>query len=229
MCNIQQAQIRVLASELLLAKERERRRIATGVHDQIGQLLAMAKIKLDALLISDVSDVVMEPLKDIRDALDQAISESRSLTFELGSSVLYVLGLEAGLESLGEQMHEQHGIDFFFSNDDAPKPLTDRTRLALYCMARELLFNVIKHAQADVVTIALSRADDELRLVLEDDGKGFDVSGVGDNWCHTGGFGLFSIQQQIAELGGRIEIDSVPNQGTCVTIAIPIESTCSTP
>ena len=229
MCSMQQDQIRALASELLLATERERQRIATGLHDQLGQLLAMAKIKLDAVLISEKSDGVMEPLKDIRNFIDQAIGETRSLTFELGSSALYVLGLEAGLESLGEQMCEPQGIQFLFSHDGFPQPLTDSARLALYCITRELLFNVIKHAAANRISVGLRCVEGELCLMIEDDGIGFDVSERVGRWCHTGGFGLFSIQQQVLELDGEVEFDSEPNQGTRVMIRVPLASNCVMP
>jgi PAS domain S-box-containing protein len=218
----QQAQLRRLASELVVAEERERRRIARGLHDQLGQLLALAGSKLAALLESPAAGGISGPLTDIGALLDQAIQETRSLTFELSSPVLYELGLEAALQGLGEQTGEQHGMRVHFVDDHQPKPLTDEMRTVLYRVARELLVNIVKHAQARHVWLAVSREGEHLHLTIRDDGVGFNAYEGGDALYHTRGFGLFSIRQQVEYLGGHVEIDTVAGGGTRVAIIAPL-------
>ena len=137
----QSEQLRKLASKLVLAEEQTRREIGRDLHDHIGQILALAQGKLGTLRASEASEALGQPLEEIHALLEQTIRATRSLTFELSSPVLYELGLEAALESLSEQMEQQHGLRFHFETDAQPKPLVENKTVVLYRIARELLVN----------------------------------------------------------------------------------------
>jgi PAS domain S-box-containing protein len=215
-------QLRSLASQLSLTEEQERRRIATDLHDRIGQTLAMCKIKLgmlqDASCLSDFNTLVDE----LRELADQAIQSTRSLTFELSSPILYELGLEAAVDSLIEQIQSQHGISFDLEDDGQRKPLGDDVRIVLFQAVRELLVNVVKHAQASSVKISIRRDGGHIRIGVEDNGVGFDASKIGPNSSGANTFGLFNIRERLKHLGGHLEIKSRRGDGTSVTVLAPL-------
>ncbi len=218
-----QKQLRSLASELSLAEERERRRIATMLHDHIGQVLAISKIKLGALLQSASSSEHYEHLGEVREYIEQAIKYTRSLTFELSPPILYDLGLEAALEWLAEQIEAQHGIQFEFESDVQPKPVADEIRVFLFTAVRELLVNVAKHAEAKKVKVTVRRIEDNMSIHVVDNGIGFNASRM--TFYHDGnkGFGLFSIQERLHHLGGQMEVRSIKGRGTRVVLVAPLE------
>jgi PAS domain S-box-containing protein len=211
-----QEELRSLASELSLAEERERRRISSMLHDNIGQILALAKIKLGSLI--DPESHGMIHLEEVRHLIEQAIKYTRSLTFELSPPILYELGFEAALEWLGEQMQEQHGFVFTFENDNEPKQMDEEIRIFLFTSVRELLVNTGKHAGATCVTVAIRKSGDEVVIEVEDNGVGFSPAGYERGF---GGYGLFSIRERLKHLGGRIEINSSPGKGTSIRLTVP--------
>jgi signal transduction histidine kinase len=144
------------------------------------------------------------------------------LTFELSPPVLYELGFEAAMEWLVRQMREQHGLSTEFRGDGQTKPLEDNVRVLLFQAVRELLVNVAKHAQARNVTVSTQMAGDEIRVDVEDDGVGFDVSQAGSHDYKTGGFGLFSIRERLGHIGGYLNVESKPGVGTRITLVAPI-------
>ena len=119
-------------------------------------------------------------------------------------------------------MEQKNGFCFHFEQDRQPKPLTDTTRLILYRVARELLLNIVKHAQAHNVWMELNWNEDDVKLVLKDDGVGFNPTGFGEGFSQTGGFGLFQIRQQLHHIGGHFEIETVPGSGTRVVVVAPL-------
>jgi len=213
-----QQRLRALTSQLSLAEERERKRLATGLHDQIGQPLAVLKMKLDALKEPLSYSLLAKHLDIIRDLANQAIQETRSFTFDLSPPVLYEVGLEAALEWLAERFEEQYDLVCTFEDDGQPKPLGDDARGLLFWSVRELLMNVVKHAQARTAKVSIWKEGDQLRVRVEDDGVGFntaDVAGVMRK------FGLFSIRQRLAEIGGHLDLESKRGRGTRATLTAP--------
>lgn len=217
-----QKQLRSLASDLSLAEEKERRRIATMLHDHIGQILAASKIKLGELLQSASHDGLLEQLKVVREHVEQAIKYTRSLTFELSPPILYDLGLEAALEWLSEQIREQHGINCTFETDSNPKPVSDEIRIVLFSAIRELLVNVVKHAQAHIAKVTIRRINENIVVHVADDGIGFTVSKMNYYLDENRGFGLFSIRERLRHLSGQMDIKSARGKGTRVTLTAPI-------
>lgn len=219
-----QGQLRSLASELSLTEERERRRIAVELHDRVGQLTAMAKIKLGMLRESKPFANLSGPLDEIRALIDQAIQNARSLTFELSPPILHELGFEASVHWLSEQMEEKYGVPTHLEDDLEPKPLDDDIRVVLFTAVRELLANVAKHACAHRVSLFLRRDGDKICINVEDDGVGFDTSQTDPHMPRIGGFGLFSIRERLSHFGGHIEINSSPDNGTRVKLVAPLKS-----
>jgi len=213
-----QQQLRSLASDLTLTEEHQRRKIATDLHDSIGQALAISKMKLSEVrnFISDMERY--QALDEIYELLEQSIQDTRSLTFEISSPILYELGLESAVEWLVERLQEQHGIQANFIDDAKPKPLDHEIRIVLFRAVHELLFNIAKHAHAKNVAVTTKREGKNIHIQVADDGVGFDIANIEKR----SGFGLFSIRERLDFLGGKLEIDSKPGQGTKVTLVAPL-------
>ena len=213
-----QATLRSLASELALTGERERRRIAQELHDQVGHNLASIKYKLGALKKSGK----LPELDDVLGLLEQTIQVSRNLTFELSPPVLHELGLGAALEWLVHQLRANFGIAGEFIDDRQPKPLTEDLRVELFQAARELLVNVGKHSKASTAQVRAEVTGDRLRIEVSDDGVGFDPAIRRSARGSTAGWGLFSIRERLAHLGAEMTIDSSPGYGTRITLSAPL-------
>lgn len=213
--------LRSLTAELISSEERERKELATVLHDEIGQTLALARIQLGAL-----GDAVPQSLRAsvsaINELVRQAVQSSRSLMAELGATVLHELGLEAALAALVEESRRRHGIDFTFLDDRQPKPLAALTRTTLYRSARELIVNVIKHSGAKRAEVAVRGEDSTIWVRVHDEGQGFIVPPEGFHASKEGGFGLFSIQERLGRLGGALTVTSSPGSGTTVILEAPL-------
>lgn len=218
-----QQQLRSLSSALVLTEERERRRIATDLHDSVGQALAVVQIKLGALAAA-VSDTDLDAsVKEVRALIDRVIQDTRSLTFDLSPPVLYELGLEAAVEWLAEQIQEQHGVQFEIEDDSSPKPLDDDVCASLFRSVRELLINVVKHAQVQRARIFLRRKGQNIWIEVEDEGIGFDSCGINFYVNKPGGFGLFSIRERLSFMGGSFQIESALDRGTRAVLVAPLK------
>ncbi|MCF6289702.1 MAG: PAS domain-containing sensor histidine kinase [Desulfobacterales bacterium] len=219
-----QEQLKDLTSELCLTEERERRSIATDLHDQIGQTLSVIKMKLFEVRERCLDPDLGGPLAEAMELLKQAIREARSLTFELSPPMLYELGLEAALEWLGEVFQEQHGINCVVTVDREPKPLDEDLRIVLFRSVRELLANVLKHARTRSVDLSVYRREDRVVVVVVDRGVGFDPNEINDRTIRHRGFGLFNIRERLGRLGGRLSLESGPGRGTRVTLSAPLKT-----
>jgi PAS domain S-box-containing protein len=215
-----QAALRSLASELQLAEERERRRIAGDLHDSIGQILALSKWEV-ARLEKSAPVKIATSLKAVANQLDTAVKQARTLSFELSPSVLYDLGLEVALEDLAERFSRERKILCRFENNGGREPLPDAVKVLLYRSVRELLINVTKHANAKAVKVSLDRTGNELCVTVEDDGDGFDPSILNTSSRRPRGFGVLNIQERLRHVGGRFEIQSGGGRGTKVTLVAP--------
>lgn len=220
--NRHHSRIRSLSSQLLLTEERERRRIATELHDRIGQNLAMSKLKVGLIVQSDGAADLRDDLEAVREMIDQAIQDARSLTFELSPPVLHELGLEPAIQWLAEALTARYGISVVCRTRATSIPTAERYRVLIFQAVRELLINAIKHAKAREVTVILGDVKDHLRIDIQDDGIGFDPSGINGTSGYNGGYGLFSIRERLATLGGRLDIRSAPGEGTLAVLTIPL-------
>ena len=218
-----QEQLRSLASELSLVEERQRRCIATELNDYIGQTLFYCKNKLEALRESASFENFKPSTDEILDLMEQTIDYTKSLTFQLGTPILYEEGLEAALKWLGYQFQKQLGLVFRFEDDLRPKPLSDETRILLYQAVRELMINVARHAKARNVKISIQRDYKNMQIDVEDDGIGVDTTKIDPYAKATGSFGLFTIHERLKYLGGHFKFSSKPGLGTKGTIIVPLK------
>lgn len=214
--------LRILLRTLSVAEERERRRIAAGLHDELGQLLAIAKLRLGRLGAA-TGAVERETLtNDLRDLIDQAATAARSTTFELNCPVLQQLGLNAAIRNSGERMQALYGFHFRLNSDDAPVDLPHETLMVLLRVVREALFNVHKHAHASAVHVTSWQTGERLIICVNDNGVGYQPAAGPFACTPQGGFGLLSAEAQIHAIGGHFSIESAPGAGTSVTISVPM-------
>jgi PAS domain S-box-containing protein len=218
-----QGKLQSLASELSLTEERERRRLATDLHDHIGQSLAISKIKLGVLQKTLASEELAKPVSEVRGLIEGMIQDTRSLTFELSLPILYELGFEAAVEWFAKDVRSKHGIQVDVQKDMKPIPMDDEIKVLLFRFVRELMMNVVKHAQARRARVIISRNGGEINIKVEDDGVGFGSKSHYQTISSNGGFGLFSIRERLHYLGGRIEVESKDLQGTRVTLMVPLK------
>jgi PAS domain S-box-containing protein len=219
-----QKRLRSLASQLALAEERQRRRIATALHDEVGQDLALARLKLGELASASPRQKLTALVQPVYEMIENVLERTRSLTFELSPPVLYELGFENALGWLVEEFHKQHLISWEFRGECISPPLEDDVRVTLFQGARELFINVVKHSQAQTVKVRVERDPQEVRIRVEDDGVGFAADELWSNHKAMSGFGLFSLRERLESLGGRLEVDSQPGRGTRATLAAPLAS-----
>ena len=206
-----------------LVEERQRRCIATELNDYIGQTLFYCKNKLEALRESASFENFKPSTDEILDLMEQTIDYTKSLTFQLGTPILYEEGLEAALKWLGYQFQKQLGLVFRFEDDLRPKPLSDETRILLYQAVRELMINVARHAKARNVKISIQRDYKNMQIDVEDDGIGVDTTKIDPYAKATGSFGLFTIHERLKYLGGHFKFSSKPGLGTKATIIVPLK------
>jgi PAS domain S-box-containing protein len=211
-------QLHKLALELLHAEDRERKRLADILHDDLQQQLAAAKFHL-SLLVNQINGDA-----SLREAIDQvavmikdAIAKSRTLSHELGPAVLYHGDFGEALEWLADQIQAKHGLAVHLEVHGPVDGSSDSIKVFLFRTTQEILFNVVKHAEVTDAAVRLRWRNGQLWLTVCDHGRGFDPKTLGQ----TGGSGLFSIRERVELLGGRMKIRSAPGQGSTFLVAVP--------
>jgi len=220
-----QSQLKSLASQLTMVEEHERRHLAELLHDQVGQLLVISKLKLDVLCNNISSDKARKVLQEDSALLGQVIKNIRSLTFDLSSPILYELGIEAAVEEwLREQVQEKHGICTCFEDNGQTRFLDEDIRALLFRNVKELLINVIKHAHARNVKVSICKSDSQVEVTVEDDGVGFDPVETMSMVARKGKFGHLSVRERLEKLGGHFVIDSAPSHGCRAIMTVPVKN-----
>ncbi|MGZ3579212.1 MAG: PAS domain S-box protein [Syntrophales bacterium] len=213
--------LRSLTTELVMTEERERRRIAVDLHDNIGQTLALTKIKVESVMGQTSIDGLRKPLAEIGDMIDQSIQQTRSLMTDLSPPVLYELGLSDAIQWLCEQIQAQHNLHIFLVNDFKIQKIEEEIKLLLFRATKELLTNIVKHAGAKQAHVMIQNVGNRIQITVADDGIGFDVSGIGQVAKRSGGFGLLSIHERLKYLGGLFEIETKKGAGTRISLVAP--------
>jgi len=214
-------QLRALASDLEAAEDRERRQIARDLHDDLGQTLAAASVRL-AGLCSDPRDNVRRTANTVATLIDQASASTRSLAAQLAPAVLYELGLTPALEWLSEEVGRAFGLNVSIRDDGRPKPLSQGARSVLYRGVRELVINVAKHARTDHAIIEVDRVDTQIVVRVSDAGVGYDPAALTAR--PRRGLGLVSVRERLSFIGGKLEVQSVPGDGTVAILSAPLSS-----
>ncbi len=210
---------RELAYELTIAAGRERERLANELHDGLGQLLAIAQIRVDELDACTDCETRRQLVEDLRGLLGEASRATHAATFDLHSPVLGQLGLQPALLGLGERMARLGRFEFQLRGEIGSLPLPLPVQGVVLRVVRELLVNACKHARASQVAVKVDDGQDGLAIVVIDDGCGYDAAAL--HARGTGGFGLMSIAAQMEAVGGRLDITSTPGYGTSAIITLP--------
>jgi signal transduction histidine kinase len=213
-------QVRRLASTPAMAEHEERRRIARLLHDDIQQRLYSIQMRVGLLRDGAADDAQAAALSEVHDLLGQTIDRTRDLSVDLSPPILERTELTDALGWLATQMASMHGLHVEVVADRSVPIADDDLRVLLFEIVRELLFNVVKHAAVDRARVELGIDDDQLSIVVSDEGRGFDPAGGGGG--QTGGRGLSSAPDRLARVGGAIEIRSGDGAGTTVTLAVPL-------
>ena len=224
-----QERLRALTRELNLAEQRERKRLATELHDHLQQILVVGKLIVGQCKRSASGAPAYETVfQKIDDVLSDALAYSRTLVAELSPPVLRDHGLVASLKWLAEHMKTKHdhtvtvivpdGVEFNLPEDQ---------RVLIFQSVRELLINSAKHAGTGETTLTIEKRMDHLCITVKDDGVGFDlaavtVSATTPNTKISSTFGLYSIQERMRGLGGSFEIQSAPDKGTSAILVLPL-------
>lgn len=215
-------ELRQLAMELTRVQQEERRHLAKVLHDELQQLLAAAKMRLSLASSRIPGEESRALLNGVGDLIGQSIDFCRTLTSELSPTVLNDSSLVQALEWLGESMQEKHGLAVTIETDSAREPTNEVVRLLVFEAARELLFNVVKHAGTKAATLSLGEVDgNRLRLVVADGGPGFDPALLEQSRGNRA-FGLAALRKRLQLLGGSLGIESAPGQATQMAVEIPL-------
>jgi len=212
-----QRRLRGLSSELITTGERERQRLAAALHDRIGQALAFTKINIELLRNSVSDDEMVRQIGRVLLVLDQIITDTQTMIFDLSPPVLSLLGLGPAVEWLADRMQEEHGLAVVATHGDKPVRLADDVRILLFQAVKELLTNVVKHSGSATARVSIRRTKRTVRVLVEDAGVGMAQTEIES----MNGFGLFSIHERLLDLGGSVKIDSRPG-ATRVLLVAPL-------
>jgi two-component system CheB/CheR fusion protein len=216
-----------LLQQLVTAQEEERRRVARELHDQLGQDLAGLILGLKALQDAVIQDaVVADRVRQLQALATQIGQEVRTLAVQLRPAVLDDLGLTIALSNYVEQWSARTQIAADLHSTGLDSPEYTRLPLAvestLYRLVQESLTNILKHAEAQQVSIILARSAEEVRLIVEDDGVGFDIASMRARPPAQQRLGLVGMDERVAQLGGKLLIESTPGTGTAVFVTLPL-------
>jgi signal transduction histidine kinase len=191
------------------------------LHDRVGQALALVKLRL-GLLGRRISDPELEAeLRGVRDEVDAVIGETRALTAEFAPPALFKLGLRAALESLVTDQVILAGLTVRVTESGSPASLPEPTQLLAWRAVRELLINVLKHADADAALVELAWRDGAVGIVVTDWGVGFDPTVLSPTSDQTPGFGLIHLRERLLHMGGSFAVRSRPGDGSRIELEIP--------
>ena len=218
----QAGELRRLALELTQVEQKERQRLSMVLHDHLQQLLVGARFQL-AMMVNPVPDDLDDKVRSLDAVLDECISESRSLSTELSPPILKDAGFLAACDWLVGQMAEAHGLDINLNKESDAEPYNDTLRTLLFQALRELLLNVIKHAEVRSVDVDI-KLDNENRIevVVSDEGSGFDATNYSTRALKQTDscLGLFSLRERVLALGGDCRIESQLGRGTTVRVVL---------
>ncbi len=212
-------QSRRLASALVMAEQRERRRISSVLHDHLQQLLYGLQLHVSRLA-SAVPDGLRDQVERVSTLLDDAGEVTRTLTVELSPPVLKGEGLDAALDWLALQVEATNGLRVEVQTAGPVRVPDEVMRVLLFQIVRELLFHVAEHAQTDTARVEIEDAAAELRIAVVAEGVGFDFEAA-DRLPEHGHVGLVQVRERLELFGGRLETESVRGEGTRATIVVP--------
>ena len=211
-----------LSGHLQSILEVERSRISKELHDGLGQTLSFLRLKLESLNNNTLSDKEkLEIQQVLSDAISNAVTELKSISYDLKPRLLEVHGLVPALQMLVDQVSEREGVKGIFEAFDIEK-ISPKLEITIYRICQELTNNIIKHSNAKNFSLQISQDPDVIKIIVDDDGVGFDIDKLKFDKTKARGMGLVSITERVEAFKGNINIDSSPGNGTVVLIDFPI-------
>ena len=211
---------RALASRILSAQEAERVRVSRELHDDTGQALTLILVRLQLIENMTRDAEVRRELTELRELVVQTLDGVRRLAVQLGPSILEDLGLRSGLEWLADRVRQDTGLRVELALEAQDDHVTGTTAIAVFRVAQEALTNVVRHARATRAEIRLQEEEGALKLVVSDNGTGFDVDEARSR--PTASVGLFGMAERVALVGGTIDMQSRKGAGTRIEVRVPV-------
>jgi PAS domain S-box-containing protein len=215
--------LQVLSRRLVEAQETERRNIARELHDEIGQALTVMQLNLQAMLLSPGTEVALPRLNETLEVVERVLEQVHDISLDLRPSILDDLGLEPALRWYTGRQAALVELKVKFHADRLEQRLDPMIETECFRVAQEALTNVVRHAQAKVVTVVLRKEDGQLHLRVRDDGVGFDMALVREQAVRGTSLGLLSMEERASLAGGGLEFKSIPGQGTEVHAWFPLK------
>ncbi len=228
---VYQKRLKALAFQLTIAEEKERRIIAVDLHDNVAQSLALLRIQVASARKHTSEPILKTKLEEVSKTLLLTLQETRNLMSDLSSSSMVEIGLSAAIsEWLEDNIAKRYPIKikFIHKNDDGQDILEDNVHVILFRNVRELVTNTVKHARAKTVSVRIHMEEGFIRISVEDDGIGFAPDFVSpENGMNSGmnsGYGLFSVEERMADVNGRFEIVSARGKGCRAVLTVPVSN-----
>ena len=223
------ARLRALVAELSRAEERERRRLAAELHDYLAQMLTISRLNIGRASKLATHDALKTRLAEAQESIDDSIAYTRTLVAQLSPRVLYDLGFPEAISWLAAQQKEKHGLHVDLRGETEGFALDEERSVLAYQCVRELLWNIVKHAQTNHAMISYKIARGELIVEVADEGQGFDPVSRQENGNGSERFGLFNIGERLELFGGQLEVASQVGKGTLARFTLPARQTESAP
>ena len=214
------ADLRELAAQLTLTEQRERERLAQTLHDSVQQELYAIRFALTGLKKELTGHKASETLEGADTLLKKTMQLTRDVTTDLAPPVLESPDLCAPLQWLAESMQQKHGLQVKVVASEVCEVVHDASRILLFNLAQEFLFNVVKHADTPEATLILSEEEEGIELVVEDEGRGFTLDSEAEQLAT--GLGLSGARKRLQVFGGGLEVDAEPGRGTRITVRLPL-------
>ncbi|MDT8379368.1 MAG: response regulator [Desulfotignum sp.] len=222
----QKERLRVLANKIGQVEQKERNRLAAVLHDHIQPLVVGARMHLWDIHRKNDIDEAHKTAHKVESILEETLAELRSLTVDLSPSAILNDGLDGGVNWLVTYMKKKFGFTLKPEVDDTIDPIAENTCFLLFQCTKELLLNVVKHSGENHATVSISRTHDQkIKIIVSDNGNGFEPETFEENQNNTTSLGLFSIEERLKDIGGRMMIASAPGQGTTITLTAPAGET----
>jgi len=211
-----------LTGRLISAQEEEKRHMARELHDDLSQRLTVLAIDAGKLeqMLTNIPGPIKEKLNEIKNQVVKISGDIHNIARQLHPSILDDLGLVRAIESECSSFLQREGINVNFSHENIPNIVEKDVSLALYRIVQEGLRNISKHACANNVSVSLKGSEQDILLSIEDNGIGFNMAEA----SATPGIGLSSQRERVRFIRGELSIRSQPNEGTVITVLVPVMS-----
>lgn len=213
--NLLKEQELVSIDAMIAGQEKERQKVAGELHDDLGSLMATIKLHFDNAKVGKKDPA----LKNAQKLLEEAYQKIRGMAHNKNSGVMSDQGLLSAIKKMAKTITATSALEVTVEDFGLGERLENSLELSIFRMIQELVANAIKHAEASKVTIQLTQHKDDLNIIIEDNGKGFDRSKLDKN---NSGMGLTNTEKRVEHLGGNFTVDSVVGKGTSILIDIPV-------